>query len=104
MLILKILIAVGFLLAGSAKLLSAKPIVEQFEEFGLAPWMMYAVGALEIAGAIGLFISPLTFWATLGLTILMVGAIGNHIKAKHPIQQSLPAAVLLILCLVLLFV
>ncbi|MGB1253188.1 MAG: DoxX family protein, partial [Candidatus Promineifilaceae bacterium] len=63
MLVLKIIIAIGFLLAGSAKLLSAKPIVEQFEEFGLAPWMMYAVGTLEVAGVIGLFIEPLTFWA-----------------------------------------
>ena len=102
MLILKIIIAIGFLLAGSAKLLSAKPIVKQFEEFGLAPWMMYSIGVLEIAGALALFISPLTFWAALGLAMLMVGAVSNHFKVKHPLQQSAPAGVLLVLCLVLL--
>ena len=98
MFILKIIIAIGFLLAGSAKLLGAKPIAEQFEEFGLSPWMMRAVGILEVAGAIGLYIEPLSFWAALGLALLMVGAVGNHLKAKHPISKSVPAALLLLLC------
>ena len=53
MFILKIVVAVAFLLAGGAKLAGAKPLADQFEEFGLPRKMMYLVGLLEIAGAIG---------------------------------------------------
>ena len=102
MLILKIIVAAGFLLAGVAKLLGAKPIAEQFEEFGLSSWMMRAVGVLEVAGAVGLFTEPLAFWAALGLVLLMIGAVGNHLKVKHPISKSVPAGVLLILSILLI--
>ena len=102
MLILKIIVAVGILLAGVAKLLGAKPIAEQFEEFGLAPWMKRAVGVLEVAGAAGLFIEPLALWAAIGLALLIIGAVGNHLKVKHPISQSAPAGLLFILSLLLI--
>ena len=100
---LKIIIAIGFLLAGSAKLLGAKPIAAQFEEFRLSPTIMKMIGLLEVAGAIGLFINPLTFWVAIGLALLMVGAIGNHLKVKHPFAQSAPASLLLVLSVLLIF-
>ena len=52
MFILKIIIGIAFLLAGVAKLAGAKPLADEFEEFGLPRFLMYLVGVLEIAGPI----------------------------------------------------
>lgn len=98
MLVLRWIVAAAFLLAGGAKLAGAKPLAAQFEEFGLRPWVMRVVGALEVAGAMGLFLGPLAFWAALGLTGLMLGAVAYHLKARHPLSKSAPALALLVLC------
>lgn len=97
MLALKILVGIAFLLAGGAKLASAKPLSEQFQEFGLPKSLMYLVGALEVAGAVGLFLDPLAAWASLGLAGLMVGAVANHLKVKHRLSQAAPSLLLLAL-------
>lgn len=85
------------MLAGLAKLLRAKPIAEQFEEFALDPRAMIVVGGLEVLGGIGLLISSLTLYAAVGLALLMLGAVANHLKVKHPTSKLAPSAVLLIL-------
>ena len=96
---LRIVLTGMFLAAGIAKLLRAKPLQEQFVEFGLANHFILIVGALEVLGAIGLQITPLERWASLGLLILMLGAIYQHLKVKHPLSKSAPAAVLFLLLL-----
>lgn len=98
LLVLKLAGAAAFLLAGGAKLAGAKPLADQFEEFGLSTRMMRLVGSLEVAGAIGLLLGPLAFWSALGLACLMLGAVANHLKARHPLAKSAPAVVLLVLC------
>ena len=95
---IKIAIGLAFFLAGSAKLLRAKPLASQFKEFGLPPWAMLAVGFLELAGAVDLFVSPVSFFAAVGLALLMVGAAANHFKARHRLSQAAPSLVLLALC------
>jgi len=97
MFILKLIVGFAFALAGGAKLAGAKPLADQFEEFGLPQFMMYLVGVLELAGAIGLFVDPLSSWAVLGLAGLMLGAIGNHVKAKHKFGKMAPSLLLLVL-------
>jgi len=97
MTLLKIVLTIAFALGGGAKVAGAKPLREQFEEFGLPRWSMTAVGLLEIAGAIGLWIPALSFLASLGLLLLMVGAVGSHLKVKHSVSKVAPALVLLIL-------
>ncbi|MFA8434660.1 MAG: DoxX family protein [Marinifilaceae bacterium] len=94
---LQIVLTGLFLLAGIAKLFRAKPLQEQFVEFGFANHFILIVGALEILGAIALQIKTLELWASLGLTILMLGAIHQHVKVKHPLSKSAPAGVLLLL-------
>ncbi len=98
LLVLRLIAAAAFLLAGGAKLAGAKPLAAQFKEFGLPAWTMRVVGGLEVAGAVGLFLGQLAFWAALGLTYLMLGAVANHLKARHPLSSSAPAFVLLVLC------
>lgn len=103
MTIFKIVLSLLFLLAGSAKLLSAKPIKEQFEEFGLSKPAMMGVGALEVLGAIGLQFNNLALYAAIGLLLLMIGAVVNHVKVKHPVSKIAPSFLLTIALGVLLF-
>jgi len=101
--ILQILLTVAFLAAGGVKLAGAEDIVAQFQEFGLPEAAMYAVGGLEVAGALGLWIRPLRFPAAIGLIGLMLGAVGSHVMVGHPADQIAPSAVLLVLLLTTLW-
>ena len=97
MMILTGAVAVAFTIAGAAKLRRAKPLVDQFREFGLPGWSILAVGALEVLGAAGLIVDVTRFWAALGLVLLMLGAVANHVKVRHPISKSVPALILVVL-------
>ncbi len=100
-LILKVLLALAFAAAGVMKLKGTPALVEQFAEFGFPPAWMYGVGVVELAGAVGLFVGPSGVWACIGLALLMVGAVVNHLKVGHPPAKWRPAAMLLIICVVL---
>ena len=45
-----------------------------FANTGIGQWFRYGVGALELAGAVGVMIPPLSGLAALGLVCQMVGA------------------------------
>lgn len=96
MVIFKYILSLVLFIAGSAKVLSAKPIKEQFEEFGLPIPLMWGIGTLEILGAIGLQLENWSFYATVGLLLLMVGAVGNHVKVRHPISKVAPSFLLML--------
>jgi hypothetical protein len=97
LLALKGILTAAFLVAGGAKLAGAKPLADQFREFGLSLGLMRIIGVLEVAGAVGLWVKPFPVWAAVGLAALMIGAIVNHLKAKHPFAKSAPSLVLLVL-------
>ena len=101
MLVIRFVVAGLFGVAGMAKVIGAKPLADQFREFGLPSWSMRAVGLLEVAGAAGLFIDATRFWAAAGLVVLMLGAVANHAKVRHPLSKSAPALVLLVLSVLL---
>ena len=50
---------------------------EEFEEYGLSERTMYAVGAAKVSLA--------------ALMLIVLGAIGMHVKVKDPVKRSLPA-------------
>lgn len=95
-------LVVAFALAGIAKVLKAKPLVEQFQEFKLPHFAIIMVGFLELVGSIGLLVSYLQIYANLGLLALMLGAIGNHLKVKHSLSKLLPSLVLFIMLITFL--
>ena len=97
MFVLQLVVGLAFLAAGAAKLAGAKPLADQFREFGLPSFSMRLIGALEVAGAVGLFVTPVASWAASGLALLMVGAVGSHRRARHGLGQTAPSLVLLIL-------
>ena len=79
---------------------------EEFATYGLPAWSCYLVGLLKVGSAIALlagFIEPaFIFPAALIVALLMVGAVAMHLKVKDPAKKSVPALIMLALCLVLL--
>jgi putative oxidoreductase len=72
--VLQVLVAFQFAAGGYLKLSGAPEMVDMFATIGAGQWFRVMVGALEIAGAIGLLIPRIAGLAALGLVALMVGA------------------------------
>jgi putative oxidoreductase len=72
--VLQALLALQFAMAGLAKVFGDPAMVEMFATIGVGQWFRYAVGALELAGAVGVLIPRLCGLAALGLVGLMAGA------------------------------
>ncbi|MFA7285381.1 MAG: DoxX family protein [Candidatus Paceibacterota bacterium] len=81
----------------------AKNMQEEFSAYGLPVWFMYIVGFLKLAISLvmilGLFSANIL--ALFGLpalailAILMLGAIGMHIKVRDSFVKSIPAILML---------
>jgi uncharacterized membrane protein len=72
--VLQAVLAFQFAGGGFLKLSGAPAMVDLFAEIGAGQWLRYAVGALEVAGAVGLLVPLLSGLAALGLAALMAGA------------------------------
>ena len=71
---LQALLALMFAMAGPAKIFGEQAMVEMFATIGIGQWFRYAVGTLEIFGAVGVLIPRVSGPAALGLVCLMAGA------------------------------
>lgn len=72
--VLQAALALQFAFAGFLKVSGAPAMVDLFAAIGAGQWMRYFVGAVEIAGAVGILIPLLSGLAALGLAALMAGA------------------------------
>lgn len=68
-----------FAMAGLSKVFGDPAMVEMFATIGVGQWFRYVVGALEIAGAVGVLIPRLSGLAALGLVCLMAGAVATNL-------------------------
>ena len=96
MTVFAIILGVFYLIVGAAKLAGAKPLAEQFGEFGLSPIIMRAVGAAEVAAAVGLQIDGVDLFAAGGMVLMMFGALFNHRRVNHPPQSMAPGIIVLV--------
>ena len=75
---------------------------EEFAVYGLPGWFMRAIGFLKLTFAamliVGIWVPELVAPAAIGLGVLMIGAVLMHAKVRDPIQRSLPALTMLVLC------
>jgi hypothetical protein len=82
---------------------SAQTLRQEFDAYGLPPAAFYVVGTLKVlAGVILLAALWMPMPARLAATVvagLMVGALLMHAKAKDPARKSVPAAMMLAMCL-----
>lgn len=72
--VLQAALAFQFAGAGLMKVTGTPEMVDLFATIGAGQWLRYLVGALELAGAVGLLIPMLSGLAALGLAALMAGA------------------------------
>ncbi|MEN3609965.1 DoxX family protein [Plantactinospora sp. ZYX-F-223] len=70
----QILLGLGIAGGGIAKLSGDPSMVTMFDDIGAGQWFRYVVGALELAGGIGLFVPRFAALAALCLAGLLVGA------------------------------
>ena len=73
--ILQVLLAAVYAFSAYGKLTADPQNVAGFEAMGLGAAGMYIIGALELAGAIAMFIPRLTGLAALCFVALMIGAV-----------------------------
>ena len=91
-----VILSSAFLMAGASKLAGLEMHIESFTRYGLPTAFMYFIGAAEIAGAIGLWISRTSALAAIGLIVIMLGAITMH-ALYDPISMAAPAIVFTLL-------
>jgi uncharacterized membrane protein YphA (DoxX/SURF4 family) len=96
LLILKLLVGLAFLASGGGKLAGVPAMVELFARIGFGQGFRYITGALEVLGAIGLFVPALTFYAATLLAAVMVGAIAFHLAVIGG-SPAAPISLLLLL-------
>jgi putative oxidoreductase len=77
--VVQVLLAFQFAMAGLAKVFGDQAMVDMFATIGIGQWFRYVVGALEIAGAVGVLIPRLSGLAALGFVFLMVGATATNV-------------------------
>jgi hypothetical protein len=86
---------------------NANNMTEEFAAYGLSPAIMIVVGTLKCLFAVLLIVSifyqGVEWVGAAGIAILMAGAISMHFKIGDPIKKSLPAAIFLILSLLVIF-
>ena len=84
----------------------ARNLREEFTEYGLPAVAVYIIGFLKLASATGLiigcFFPGLVVPSATLLALLMLGALIMHVKVKDPISRSVPALIMLALCLAIL--
>ncbi|MFL6075995.1 MAG: DoxX family protein [Mycobacteriales bacterium] len=77
------LLALAFVGAGWPKVSGDPAMVDMFARIGAGQWLRYLVGALELAGAVGLLVPRLRGLAALGLSALLVGATVTNVAVLH---------------------
>ncbi len=86
----------------------ARNMREEFQAYGLPPFMMWAVGILKVGLSLallaGIWFPVLVQPAVAGIGFLMLGAFFMHIKVKDPIHKALPSILVLVMCVVIFLI
>lgn len=85
----------------------AESMPEEFETYGLSSGTLALtrVTKLTLAGLliVGVWYAELTMAAALGMATLMLVAVAMHVKVGDAWRKSLPAATMLLLCLIVVY-
>jgi uncharacterized membrane protein YphA (DoxX/SURF4 family) len=100
--VVQVLLAAMFVMASLPKLTGDPVMVDLFNAIGAGQWLRYVVGALELAGAIGLLVPRLCGLAALGLAMLLVGATLTNIVALDA-SPAIPLGYLLVAAVIAWF-
>lgn len=85
----------------------AKTMIEEFAAYGLSETFVYVIGGLKVLAALGLvvgfFYKKLIVPSSLVIAVLMVGAIFMHFKVQDAAIKFLPATLMLLCSLGVLY-
>ena len=87
----------------------AQNMLEEFKNYGLPVNFMYIIGAFKVILAVILIfsvflnLSKIVYLGVLMLSFVMVGSILMHLKIKDSIEKSVPAILMLLMSIALLF-
>jgi DoxX-like protein len=95
--VLSVLLAVEFAATGTMKVLETDTARRNAAHLGISLRTGRLIGAAELAAAAGLLgglaVKPLTVGTAAALILLMIGAIGSHLKAGDKGAAVLPAVI-----------
>ena len=87
---LQVLLAAVYAFSASSKLGADPQAIAGFEAMGLGVAGMYVIGALELAGAIAMFVPRLTGLAATCFVALMVGAVSFTVAIGGGVLVAIP--------------
>ena len=90
-------VSISFLCTEIGKLGHDAEMRQFFLQSGYPVWFLYLTMLAETLGAVGLLVSRLAVLAALGLSGIMIGAIGTHLHNRDAFSDSLEAVHLLVL-------
>src|SRR5215213_4067175 len=96
-------LALAMLASGVQQLLHSKSFVDIVIPLGYPMYFLTILGAWKILGVIAILIPKFTLlkeWAYAGFFFVMSGAIFSHIALGEPVNNIIPAVVLLIMTVV----
>ncbi|GGA24609.1 hypothetical protein GCM10010917_06850 [Paenibacillus physcomitrellae] len=84
-----------------------KTQIEAFKQLGLPQWFRIVTAIVQYIGVAGLIVGfwlpCIAGWSGVWLGITMLAAVFFHIKVKEPFSKAVPALVLALLALVLIW-
>lgn len=86
--------------SGMAKLIAHESAIESFDRMGWSQGAMYAVGGLEVAGAIALLIPVLAGVAAIAFCGLLAGASVVQLTLLDPPNAIMPALLIVVMVLI----
>ncbi len=98
---IRILLALVFGAAATAKLAGVPQMVANFEAIGFGQWFRYLTAVVELIGVVLILVPRTAFFGGLWLGGTMVGAVASHLFLTG--GSSIPAMVLGALCAVVVY-
>lgn len=92
--ILRAALAVVFVSSAVPKLDAAEPFAEAARAMGVGVWFFVAIGVLEVAGAIALFVPRLVGLAATCFALLMIGAVITQVVYLDGATWYVPAVLM----------
>lgn len=95
--VLSVLLALELAATGGMKVIGTGTARANAEHLGLSLGLSRLIGIAELAAAAGLLaglvVKPLAIVTAAAVVVLMVGAVGYHVKARDKVAAVLPAVV-----------
>jgi uncharacterized membrane protein YphA (DoxX/SURF4 family) len=98
--VFQVLLAALFIMMGAQKLIGEAEVTANFARWGLPGFMLFVIGAFEVAGGIGLLIPKLAGLAAAGLIGIMVGALFTHLSHGEMDMAPVPVVVMVVLAVI----